>query len=220
MKKWDEEYKKTINEMFCGMDNYLELKLKLRRPMINQIAKYADRKKPIIECGAGTGKLSALFAKSGFNAFGIDIDDKMLQIARETSDKMSPTNPVSLMNASIKEIPFDDKYFSVAHSSGVIEHFSDPEIREILQEEMRVADTVVFAVPSPFFGEDEKMHGDERFLPKKKWRELINETGADIITDSGFHLLPFKKRLLRIVKSPEKIMNPAEMYLFTIKEKE
>ncbi|MDR2571007.1 MAG: class I SAM-dependent methyltransferase [Oscillospiraceae bacterium] len=90
MNQWSEEYKKVIYEMFNGIDNYLVLKLKLRRPMIKQIIKYASYDKPIIECGTGTGKLSALFAKLGFDAYGIDVDDDMLRIAKKISEKISP----------------------------------------------------------------------------------------------------------------------------------
>ena len=216
MKEWDEEYGKIISDMFGGLDNYLKVKLKLRRPMINQIIEHAGKEKPIIECGIGTGKMSSFLALLGYRAFGIDIDDNMLKIAKKTSDKMCLENPVQLLNADIKDIPFDDKYFSVAHSSGVLEHFSDQEITGILREEMRVADTVVLAVPSPYFCEDEKMRGDERFLPKGKWRELIFESRASIIADKEFHLLPFLKRLARYTKRPEKIFAPKAMHLFTI----
>jgi hypothetical protein len=84
---------------------------------------------------------------------------------------------------------------------------------------MRVAVTVVFAVPSLYFDESEKMFGDERFLSKKRWRELINESNADIITDAGFHLLPFKKRILRITKNPKMVFAPKAMHLFIIRER-
>ena len=47
MKEWDEEYGKIISDMFGGLDNYLKVKLKLRRPMINQIIEHAGKEKPI-----------------------------------------------------------------------------------------------------------------------------------------------------------------------------
>jgi len=222
MSEWDEQYEKVITNMFGGLDNYLSAKLKVRRPMINQVVKHAGTVgsgKPIIECGAGTGKLSAFFAHLGYDAFAIDIDDSMLQVAKEMSDKISPTNPVKLMNADIKNIPFDDKYFSVAHSHGVLEHFSDAEIREIIREELRIADTVVLGAPSPYFAEEEKMHGDERYLPRKKWRELIVGSNANIIAETGMHVLPFHKRLQHFARHPEKIFAPKAIHLFTIKDK-
>ena len=41
---------------------------------------------------------------------------------------MSPTNNVNVFQGDIRKIPFEDKYFSVTHSSGVMEDYSDDEI--------------------------------------------------------------------------------------------
>jgi ubiquinone/menaquinone biosynthesis C-methylase UbiE len=220
IKEWSTEYKKNIEQMFGGWDNYVNQKLKLRRPMIKQIKLYATKGKPIIECGTGTGKLSTFFAQKGYKAFGIDIDDDMLQMARNLSEKLSPNCPVEFINANIKNIPFNDKTFSIAHSSGVLEHYSDNEIKDILNEEMRIADTVVFAVPSQYFPDTQKMHGDERFLTHAKWVELIKDANAKILADTSFHLQPINKRLRHFSKYPNKIFAPKAMHLFTIKERE
>ena len=41
--------------------------------------------------------------------------------------------------------------FSVTHSSGVMEHYSDEEIVKLINEQLRVSDVCVFSVPTAYF---------------------------------------------------------------------
>lgn len=82
---------------------------------------------------------------------------------------------------SILDLKYKQKEFDVAFSNGVLEHFCDEEIIKILKEEIKIANTVIFGVPSRYFDDDEFMHGDERYLTEEKWEELVEKANANIV---------------------------------------
>jgi len=146
----------------------------------------------------------------------MDIEEDMLKIAHGLSERISPHNPVETILADICHIPFEDKSFAITHSSGVLEHFQDNAIVELLEEQLRVSDRVVFAVPTPYFAEHQKMNGDERFLSRKKWRDLIGETRGKIITESGTHYRPLKQRLIELPNNLHRIIHPYANHVFEL----
>lgn len=82
---------------------------------------------------------------------------------------------------SILDLKYKQKEFDVAFSNGVLEHFCDEEIIKILKEEIKIANTVIFEVPSRYFDDDEFMNGDERCLTEEKWEELVEKANANIV---------------------------------------
>lgn len=115
---------------------------------------------------------------------------------------------------SILDLNYKTKQFDVAFSNGVLERFSDENIIRILKEEIKIANTVIFGVPSRYFNDDEFMHGDERHLTEEKWEKLIQKANANIIEKGAFHSQTLKKRLKN-----KKIFRQKEFNLFIIKEK-
>lgn len=215
--KWNELYTEYIKDGFKSWNEYFEIKMKLKKRFCNMVKKYAKNGKPILECGAGTGKFSAYLASMGYTAYAMDIEPAMVAQAKELSNRITPFNPVIVIQCDIRSIPYGNKFFSVAHSSGVFEHYSNKEIVTIINEQLRVADTIVFSVPSPYF--EEKMFGNERFMMKKEWRAIIAKSNAKIVEETGYHYKPFRKRFVDIIKKPQKLFSPIAMYTFVLKEK-
>ena len=60
--QWNKLYENYINKEFKNWDEYFKTKMKLKRKFLNQVLKYYDEKKPVLECGSGTGKFSAYLA--------------------------------------------------------------------------------------------------------------------------------------------------------------
>ncbi len=215
--KWNTLYKEYINAGYSSWEEYFAEKMKLKKRFFNLVVKYSANGKPILECGAGTGKFSAYLASLGFDAYAIDLEPAMVEQAKQLSNNISPSNPVKAIQGDILHIPYENKKFSVTHSSGVLEHFSDEQIVEVINEQLRVADNMVFSVPSQYF--EKKMLGNERFLTREQWRKIISYSNAKIVEESGYHYKPLKKRLIDNIKNPHRILKPIALMTFVLQEK-
>ncbi len=212
MEDWKTLYEKQIQK-FDNIDKYILKNLKKKKVYLNAIEKYATNKR-IIECGCGTGKISAYFQNNGYDVTAVDIDENILKLAKEIVEKSSFEKIPKFEVMSILDLNYKPKQFDVAFSNGVLEHFSDEDIIRILKEEVKIASTVIFGVPSKYFNDDEFMHGDERYLTEEKWDELIQKANANIIEKGAFHSQTLKKRIKN-----RKLFKQKEFNLFIIREK-
>ena len=78
-------------------------------------------------------------------------------------------------------VPFDCIF-----SNGVLEHFDDTSLREILGIQLRSSRRVVIAVPSDYFLPEEAINGDERFMDAPAWRARIEGAGGQILESFTF----------------------------------
>ena len=215
--RWNKLYDNYIKEEFKDWNRYFKTKMKLKKNFLKLVIKYSKNSKPVLECGSGTGKFSAYLASLGLDVYAIDLEYAMVEQAKELSNKVSPENPVKVLQGDIRKIPFTDNFFSVTHSSGVFEHYSDSEIVEIINEQLRVSDACIFSVPTPYF--EKKMLGNERFMKRKEWRKIISKSNAKIIKETGYHYKTLGKRIIDILKKPKRIFKPIALYTFVLMEK-
>ena len=211
MEEWRILYERQIAK-FDDVDKYILKNLKKKKDYLDAIEKYSKNKE-IIECGCGTGKISTYFQNKGYSVTAVDIDDKILNLAKNIVKKSSFSEMPKFEIMSILDLQYKNKSFDVAFSNGVLEHFTDDEIIKILIEEMRIADIVIFGVPSKYFNDDEFMHGDERYLTKEEWRTLITKANGKVIEENAFHSQSLKKRIKN-----KKLFKQKEFNLFIIKE--
>lgn len=216
--KWANLYSSHINNNFKNWNDYFKIKMKLKKAFLKQVIKYAKNGKPVLECGCGTGKTSIYFASLGLKAYAIDIEAEMVQETKKNFKEMGRPGSLKTIKGDIREIPFKNKFFSVAHSSGVMEHYSDADIVKIINEQLRVSDICVFSVPTSYF--EKKMLGNERFLTRNQWRKIISKSNAKIIKESGYHYKTLKNRIIDIIKKPRRIFKPIALYVFVLKERE
>ena len=202
-KKWSELYASYINKSFSNWDEYFQTKIKLKKKFLKLVLKYASTGKPVLECGAGTGKFSVYLSMLGLDVHALDLEKEMVEQTINLSKSKHPENPVKAVQGDAFNIPYDDGTFSVTHSSGVLEHYSDEEIVKLINEQLRVSDVCVFSVPTAYF--EKKMLGNERFLSRKKWREIISKSDATIIKETGYHYKTLKNRLKDIIKKPSRL---------------
>lgn len=211
MEEWRTLYERQIAK-FDDVDKYILKNLKKKKVYLDAIEKYSKNKK-IIECGCGTGKISTYFQNKGYSVTAVDIDDEILHLAKNIVKKSSFSEMPKFEIMSILNLQYKNKSFDVAFSNGVLEHFTDDEIIKILMEEMRIADIVIFGVPSKYFNDDEFMHGDERYLTREEWRTLITKAKGKVIEENAFYSQSLKKRIKN-----KKLFKQKEFNLFIIKE--
>lgn len=212
--KWYELYKIDIEE-FKKPDDYITYKLKYKKKLINTIMKYSNKGK-ILEAGCGTGLLAGYMQKEGFEVTAIDLSQKILNYAKEIAEMSKVIKPCNYQQMDILNLKYPCNHFDLAYSNGVLEHFSDNEVVEILKQQMKVANYAVFGIPSTYFNMNEKMLGNERGLTLKEWEKLIDQAGGTIVEQTSFHYYKFHQRLLEV----KKWFKPKAFWLFVVKDRE
>lgn len=210
MSRWSKLYEEEINR--TTVDNYILEKLKTKKKIIKLINKYADHHK-VMELGAGTGILAIYLSTLNHQVIAIDKDKDMITLSKKYFlDKFKNTN-IHYICSDIRSMS-NTKQFDIIYSIGILEHYSDSEIIELIHKQISMCNTVIFGIPTKYFDENKKMYGNERYLPIKYWRKLIKQSGCEIIEESSYHYLNIFQRLW----NPKKYFKPNPVHIFCIKK--
>lgn len=87
-----------------------------------------------LEVGCGRGSMSAYFADSGWDCTLLDISPRAIELAREAfaQNKL----PASFNVGDCLSLPYDNEFFDLCFSIGLLEHFRDFD--EVIHEQVRV----------------------------------------------------------------------------------
>lgn len=210
--KWYELYKIDIEE-FGKPDDYIEYKLKYKKKFINKVIQYAKNKK-VIEMGCGTGLMAGYLQKLGLDVIALDLSQVVLDYACEIATQSNIISPCKYEQGDILNLKYKVNTFDVSYSNGVLEHFTDEEIIEILKQQMNVSKYVIFGIPSTYFNMNEKMLGNERGLTLKEWKSLIDKAGGKLVEQTSFHYYKLYRRIFEI----KKWLKPKAFWLFVIEK--
>jgi|SRR3989344_4735999 len=182
MNKFIEYYSQEIRR-YGGIKRYVAAKASEKKPLIDRIREYAKNKQ-VLEAGCGSAVNSIFLANEGFNLTCIDRDLNILKFAKINS-KVFNKNP-KFINLDIKRLKRIKNKFDVSFSHGVLEHYPDSQIIELINSQLDVAKFVIISVPSSFFKPSEAINGDERFLDEKHWSNIISKTNGTLIEKFGY----------------------------------
>lgn len=208
---WYQVYLKDI-EKKGTLENYVTDKIKNKKVLINLIKKYSKNNK-LLEAGSGTGVLSTYMASLGYDVVGIDIDKDILSLSKKISNKYESENKPKFIKKSIFELDYNEDFFDVSFSNGVLEHFNDEQIIDTLKQQMKVSKYVIFGIPTKYFNKEEAMYGDERYMDYSFWRDLISRAGGIILEEKSMHYMTFWKRKFNF----KKYFRPYPFRIFVIK---
>lgn len=124
----------------------------------------------VLDVGTGSGAQAALLSRFR-DVVAIDADERILEFARLNAGRYGKR--VQIQKADAFALPFEDGAFDVAVSQGLMEHFSDERIGQMIREQMRVARAVLFSVPSDRYPRQDV--GDERLMAPARWQEILGE---------------------------------------------
>lgn len=215
MKKWSTIYSSNIKKQGAAK-KYLNHKVKEKKIFLNKIINYCKPYNNILEAGCGTGVLSIFLANNGFDVTSVDSDKDMLTIANKISTKYH--KKPHFMKKDINKLNYPNNHFGVVFSHGVLEHFNDTQIVSILKRQLKISHTLIFSIPTDYLDENkDRYHGNERFLSREKWINLISKTQSEIIETFGFHyIMGWRKYWDMIVRG--KIFGPPPYLTFVLKK--
>lgn len=212
--KWYELYKVDVEE-FQNPDEYIKYKLKYKKKFIKKVLQYSNNSSKILEAGCGTGLMAGYFQKLGLKVTALDLSKRVLDFANEIAVSSKVIIPCNYEQGNILDLKYERNSFDVSYSNGVLEHFNDDEIIEILKQQMKVSKTVIFGVPSTYFNMNEKMLGNERSLTIKEWKNLIEKSGGKILEQTSFNYYRLYRRIIEV----KKWFKPKAFLLFIIQKK-
>lgn len=157
----------------------------------------------VLEVGAGSGWNAMFLTEQGCQVVTLDLNVQVLKKHRKH---------IMIVKGDIHHQPFRDNTFTVSYSQGVYEHFNDNDIKNGLKESLRVAETVIFEVPSEKWPQAESStwtYGDERFLTYSHWKSLVSD--YEICDVYGWGWLPKYRKYLKFTRF-------ANNFGFTIKK--
>jgi len=129
----------------------------------------ADQPKKVLEVGAGTGIMSVFLSQMGVEVLTIDNDPIILKQAQKIKEMFGGKN--ELMQGDAFSLNFPDNSQDIIFHQGLLEHFSDKQIHQLLNEHLRIAPVVWFSVPNCFYPKCDL--GNERLMSKSAWEKIL-----------------------------------------------
>jgi len=95
-------------------------------PMIREVAQFeSHRGKRILEIGVGAGTDHLQWARAGCECYGVDLTDAAIDTVRSRLAMYGFASNLQRLDA--ERLPFDDAYFDLVYSWGVIHHSERPD---------------------------------------------------------------------------------------------
>ena len=214
LEDWYDVYVNQINKS-GGNKSYMEFKIKHKKKLLDILRKQSHNGK-IIEIGSGTGIVCSELAHEGYDVYGLDVNERIIELAKNLEKEFFGENKVKFTQGSMFDLDFPPKTFELCYSVGVLEHFDDEKIIDTIRLQLHIAEKVIIVIPTKWFDDDETLHGDDRFLTLRHWRMLINNAGGVVTKEYSY---PFKQKYYQKIKNIRKIFRPKAYRVFLVEEK-
>ena len=143
---WDSIWKKYYRNDILSLFNSPDGKV-FRSEFIDLLNQFFVLKgSRVLEVGSGSGMISVEFSKRGAWYTGIDTSQYSIELSRKIVDSFGLKN-VNFEKMDGFKMTFPEKEFDIVFNLGVLEHFQDEEIINMLKEMARVGKFVVVGVP-------------------------------------------------------------------------
>lgn len=143
-KEYTDRNEQTLEEM---EDDYIK-KFNITRTEINsKFIGNLDKTIRILEVGCGIGNQLLCLQKMGFTSlYGVDLQTYAIEKAK------SRTSNINLTQTLAEELQFEDRFFELIFTSGVLIHLAPDNILNVLKEIHRCSRQYIYG--SEYFAED------------------------------------------------------------------
>lgn len=122
----------------------------LRDLFAHLIQRYGLHGKRVLDFGCGTGELTVRMRSLGYEAYGFDMHERHLSLARILAKENDVPAEAFILNKPNghpdPRLPFPDGSFDIITLFSVLEHISDPALRTLLPEFRRVCRGVIYVL--------------------------------------------------------------------------
>lgn len=157
--KWEESYQRYENFMFYPKEEAVKFlnRFVRKRIGIDKFKDILDFSKGVrgLDFGCGIGRLAILMREFGIDAYGVDISSRAIQMAKELAVYFGYKDMIEkfiLIDGT--GIPFEDNFFDVTISEGVLDSMYFELSKKVMKELDRVTKHLLFI--SLISGDDDK----------------------------------------------------------------
>lgn len=135
--KWDKVYSEAFGGQWYPDEGVVRFAARFlqRRTGIDVYDKKREVRR-VLDAGCGNGRHIVFFSEQGLDSWGIDISEKAIEIANAWVSKRGLKAHLEV--GDITQLPFENGYFDVAISFGVLDHIPFPEAKRMMAEIVRV----------------------------------------------------------------------------------
>lgn len=185
------DFYRAFEEKHRGPRDLIKSRLKAYRPFVAPLLKALSTKRAV-DLGCGRGEWLELIQDIGFDAFGVDLDEGMLQSAQELGLPVEKREAVAFLKAQPED--------SVAVLSGfhIVEHIPFSTLQELVQEAFRVlapGGLLILETPNP---ENVTVGSNKFYLDPTHERPIPPELLSFVPEHYGFKYV----KLLRLHEAP------------------
>lgn len=151
-----------------------------KQTMLYKFLIYCEKnnlEKIVLDCGAGGPQPPlALFKTYGYETYGIDIDDEMIEKARKFAEENR--SDLNISKGDMRSLPYEERKFSFVYSYNTIFHLTKEDIGKAVEEMKRVLKPggLLFA---NFLSVDDFLYGEGEQIGESEF--LQEESGGDVI---------------------------------------
>jgi ubiquinone/menaquinone biosynthesis C-methylase UbiE len=174
---------------------------RLEKKAISKYLKRNVRGKKLLEVGCGTGHWSKFFSELDFEVTGIDISERMINVAQS---KGIPNTSFQIADGHL--LPFKNGVFDVTAAIVTLEFVYDAElvVREMVRCTRRPGGKLLIGVLNALAQlnhkrqqNPESLYAKARFFSPKQLKQILESHGQTHIATTGF--IPEQERLLSLV---------------------
>jgi hypothetical protein len=147
--------------------------------LLDKILSYQP--KTVIEIGIGTGLLGhslktlAIPHNQNIQITELDYSEKLLH----ESQKFHRGNQMRNIAANTFNLPFTHSQTranqTIIFHQGLLEHFNDNQINQMINEQLKIARIIIASVPSEQYCFTKGLRGDERLMNGEQWKTILNQ---------------------------------------------